>query len=225
MSTAKTAGLSTVVAGFAGAAAFLRFVRPWYRHWGAAQEDISRPMLLDGDIASPVVNTTMAIAVDAAPDQVWPWIAQIGDPPRAGYYSYTWIERLLGMDVQNVAEVLPQYQSPLAGAAVDRNGTMLVKAVEPGRQLVLGPPEGLWIRCTWAIGVFPAEGGSSKLVTRVRGHWSWAEMLRQTPPLTWPLYLLIEPGAFVMERKMLIEIKKRAEALADTTPAGPEAAR
>ena len=36
-------------------------------------------------------------------------------------------------------------------------------------------------------------------------------MLRSTPPYTWPFYLLIEPGAFLMERKMLKEIKRLAE--------------
>jgi hypothetical protein len=36
-------------------------------------------------------------------------------------------------------------------------------------------------------------------------------MLKETPPYSWPLWLLVEPGAFVMERKMLLGIKERAE--------------
>jgi hypothetical protein len=44
-------------------------------------------------------------------------------------------------------------------------------------------------------------------------------MLRTTPPWSWPTWLLIEPGAFIMERKMLREIKRLAEASRDRSPA------
>ena len=47
----------------------------------------------------PMLNSTMAITIDAPPEEVWPWLAQMGDPPRAGY-SYTWIERLVGLRIE-----------------------------------------------------------------------------------------------------------------------------
>jgi hypothetical protein len=190
---------------------------PYYVYWGATTEEIFRAMPLDERVPAPSMNTTMAISINAAPEDVWPWVAQMGDPPRAGYYSYTWIERLLGMHIQNADAVLDSYQRPEVGEALDRNGTMVVQAVEPGQSLVLGPPPSVdWIRCTWAFGIYPGETGETRLVTRVRADWSWRQMLARTPPPTWPLYLFIEPGAFVMERKMLIEIKRRAENLAQT---------
>ena len=79
----------------AGAAAFWFWVRPWYRHWGAADDEIAGPMPLDERVPDPKLTSTMAITIDAPPERIWPWLAQIGDPPRAGYYSYTWIERLV----------------------------------------------------------------------------------------------------------------------------------
>jgi hypothetical protein len=58
----------------------------------------------------------------------------------------------------------------------------------------------------------PIDGHHTRLVMRVRGAWRYRNMLRATPPYTWPFYLLLEPGAFIMERKMLKEIKRLAEA-------------
>jgi deazaflavin-dependent oxidoreductase (nitroreductase family) len=40
---------------------------------------------------------------------------------------------------------------------------------------------------------------------------SYRQMLGGAPPFAWPFLLLLDPGAFVMERKMLLEIKRRAE--------------
>ena len=73
---------------------------------------------------------------------------------------------------------------------------------------------------TWAFVLEPlAEGRATRLITRVRGSFRLRDMLRATPPVAWPMWLVIEPGAFVMERKMLIEIKRRAERTArDSQP-------
>jgi hypothetical protein len=171
-------------------------------------------MLLDELVAKPMLDSTMAISIDASSVHVWPWLVQMGDPPRAGYYSYTWIERWAGMHIENANQILPQFQHLKPGDALDAKGSMTVLAVDEGKELVLGPPPGVdWLKSTWAFGVYPTETGT-RLVTRVRARWSWRRMLQSTPPFAWPLYLLIEPGAFLMERKMLLEIKRRAENLA-----------
>lgn len=71
---------------FAGIAAVtVRPVRRWYLHWGATPAEIDRAMPLDDRIAGPKILSTMAITIDLPPAQVWPWLVQIGDPPRAGY--------------------------------------------------------------------------------------------------------------------------------------------
>lgn len=209
----STAAICALGAAAVGCIAAGRTICPWYQRWGATDDELIRPMLLDDRIANPRVQTTMAISIAAPPEAVWPWLVQVGDPPRAGYYSYTWIERLIGMDIENSRQILPQFQSVSVGDVLDKNGTMIVQAVEPGRFLVLGPPD-MWFRSTWAFGVYPDGSGGSRLVTRVRAGWSWLAMLRHTPPIFWPMYLLIDPGAFIMERKMLKEIKRLAEHLA-----------
>ncbi|HET7055034.1 MAG TPA: hypothetical protein VFI12_01160 [Thermomicrobiales bacterium] len=204
---------TTTVLAAAGGIAFTSVVRPWYHRWGASDEEVMRPMPLDERIPGPTMQTTMAITINARPEAIWPWLVQIGDPPRAGYYSYTWIEKAVGLDIQNAGRILPRFQSVTVGQALDGNGTMVVQAVEPGKSLVLGPPDSIdYLKCTWAFGLYPIDARSTRLVTRVRARWSYRQTLCTTPPWAWPMWLLIDPGAFIMERKMLKEIKGLAEA-------------
>jgi hypothetical protein len=196
----------------ASTAAFFTRVRPWYLRWGATDAEVARSMPLDEHVPDPVLNSTMAITIDARPEEVWPWLAQMGDPPRAGYYSYTWIERLVGLQIENVDTILPQFQSLRVGEALDTGGKMRVLAVEPGHHLVLGPPDSVdTVRCTWAFGLYPVGEQATRLVTRCRARWSYRRMLKEMPLYAALPWLLIEPGAFFMERKMLLEIKKLAE--------------
>jgi hypothetical protein len=45
--------------------------------------------------ASFTVSWTHAITIDAPPEAVWPWIAQLGDE-RGGFYSFTFFENQVG---------------------------------------------------------------------------------------------------------------------------------
>ncbi|CAN5631089.1 hypothetical protein BH23CHL5_BH23CHL5_19910 [soil metagenome] len=116
------------------------------------------------------------------------------------------------MRIANARRIIPEYQSVSVGDVLDKNGTMTVLAVEPGQSLVLGPPADFErARCSWAFELCPEDGSSTRLVARSRATWSYQKTLRETNPLMWPMMLLIEPGAFIMSRKMLKEIKRLAE--------------
>ncbi len=197
-------------------------VRRWYLTWGASADELTRSMPCDDWVTDPNLTSTMAISIVRSPEDIWPWIVQIGDSPRAGYYSYTWIERLVGMRIVNARQIIPEFQSVSVGDVLDKNGTMTVLAVEPGRSLVLGPPADFdRARCSWAFSLFPEIGPSTRLVTRLRANWSYRQVLKDTNPLMWPTMLLIEPGAFIMSRKMLKEIKRLAESTEPVEDAGP----
>src|SRR5690348_1920475 len=60
-------------------------LRPWYMQWGATSEEVKR--IYAGDHLAPDVRSlaTRAISIDAPPEKVWPWIAQVGED-RAGFY-------------------------------------------------------------------------------------------------------------------------------------------
>jgi hypothetical protein len=55
-------------------------VQPWQHRWGATDEDVP-----------DATSTTRAITIAAPPEQVWPWLVQLGYG-RAGWYSYDWID-------------------------------------------------------------------------------------------------------------------------------------
>jgi hypothetical protein len=195
-------------AGALGAIGYLAYARPRMVRWGATDEEIARPMLGDDQIADPLIVTNRAITIEAPPDDVWPWLVQMGELPRAGFYSYEWIERLMGMQVQNADRLEAELQQIEVGKALDRQGNMIVRAIDPGRALVVGPAPGLWLDTTWAMAVYPTGDDHTRLVSRVR-----AKVNRWTP--TAPLWMaMLDPGQFLMERKFLLEVKERAESLA-----------
>jgi hypothetical protein len=201
-------------------ALFRTVVRPWYLHWGATEEEVQRALPLDDHVPNARMNSTMAITIDAPPERIWPWLVQMGDGDRAGYYSFVTIERMIGMNIDNSWRILPRFQRLQVGDALDQAGTMTVLAVEPNRHLVLGPPASIEdVRASWAFALYPLDDRRTRLVTRVHGAWSYPRMFRDNPPWTWPFYLLIEPGAFVMEWKMLREIEARAERMPEAREA------
>ena len=194
---------ATAGSGFAAAAYFL-LVRRWHLRWGATDEEVARAMPLDERIPRPTYVTNRAITIRAAPERVWPWLAQMGELPRGGFYSYAPVERLLKLKVENATRILPDCQHLEVGQALDHAGTMVVQEVEPNRHLVLGPPPGSGLKTTWALGLYETPGGDTRLVSRCR---AW---LPRTPKgMLW--LMMLDPGQFVMERKMLLEIRRLVE--------------
>src|SRR3712207_6784619 len=76
-------------------AAYPTAIRPWHLRWGTTDEEVTRVLPGDDFVPTPTFTSTRAITIHAPPTAVWPWLVQIGNH-RAGWYSYDWIERLLG---------------------------------------------------------------------------------------------------------------------------------
>jgi hypothetical protein len=201
-----------MVLALGGLAAYLGPVRRWMMHWGATEDEIARAMPLDDRVQNATAVSTRAVTIRATPEEVWRWIVQMGDKPRAGYYSYAFIERMQGMEIEGAERILRQFQELREGQALDAGANMLVHYVDAPRFLVLGPSTTVeWMQSTWAFGLYPLADGATRLVTRVRARVSYRAMMRAVPAYLWPLWLFIEPGVFVMERKMLLEIRRLAE--------------
>jgi len=64
---------------------YVTLVRPWHLRWGATDEEVTKP--LPGDEISPEASaqSTHAITIEA-PEEVWPWLMQLGQG-RGGWYS------------------------------------------------------------------------------------------------------------------------------------------
>ena len=168
------------VLGTLAAGAYFTGGRHWMHHWGATCEE---PM-------------THAVEIDAPPEEVWPWLAQIGQD-RGGFYSYEWLENLAGCEMRNAGEIHPEWQHREPGEKVMLHPAigLPVSRFEPGRALAL---EG------WgSFELEPLDGGCrTRLVAR-------GEPARGASALFYAL--LVEIPHFVMEREMLLGIKRRAE--------------
>lgn len=181
---------------------------PWYPDWGATDSDLALPM--EGDLLIPhyTYRTTLAVTVDARPEDIWPWLVQMGYQ-RGGLYSYDWLDRLFGfLDRPSADRILPEYQhlSPGDEIPIGRGPAFPVREVAPGRALVLGGKAGdfEWI---WQFGLYPTAEDRTRLVSRSTAR------LPQT--LSWRVFMwALKPAAFLMTRRMLIGIKSRAERLA-----------
>ena len=179
--------------------AYRLWIQPWQHRWGATDDEVHRTMPGDGLIPD-AASTTRAITIAAPPEQVWPWLVQLGYG-RAGWYSYDWIDN----DGQPSADrIIPELQRLQVGDQILMLPGMgpRVREVEPNRYFVAGDQEA----GVWCLALSPAVGGC-RLVSRWRVDWPLT-------PATAFWILLSDPGAFIMERKMLKGIRLRAEAAA-----------
>ena len=201
---AATAGMAFVL--YAATAVVLW---PLHRRWGSVPAEHAFALPGDAPLRNSAFELQHAVTIDAPPEQVWPWLVQLGQD-RAGFYSYDWLERAFGVRVHNVTEIRPEWQMRQAGDRVRATqasylGGILghdlgwtVKEVQPGRAMVLQH---------WgAFVLVPTEGGKTRFIIRTKvgdpAIPAWAAPLDM---------IAFELPHFIMERKMMLQIKALAE--------------
>jgi hypothetical protein len=190
-------------------AAGVALVRARCLRWGATDEELQVALPGDELVAAADLTATRAVTVRASVDGVWPWIAQLGQG-RGGFYSYDFLEDLVGCDIHSAERVVAEWQSIDVGDVVHLHPEvgLVVAVVEPGRALVLrgGVPIGRMAPpydFTWAFVLRDQADGITRLVVRERYGYS-----------RWWARLLVEPTeviSFVMSQRMLRGIRERAE--------------
>ena len=173
--------------------------RPWALTWGSTAEEIARPMPGDEVLAQPTFNATRAVTIEATPEEIWPWIVQIGYR-RAGFYSYD----LLDNDgIPSSERILPEYQTLKVDDLIPLSKTADVRVTEldPPRFMVLVfEVEGTWSDATWVWGLYSENASNTRLVTRLRAD---ARGVRAR--------VFLDLGEIIMMRKCMLGIKRRAE--------------
>jgi len=187
--------------------------------WGASRQDSHGPLPGD-DLVPARWQTTRGIAIPTPAAQVWPWLIQMGYG-RGGWYSYDWLERLAGVGAfaegGSARRIVPELQALEVGdtVALSKVGGLSVAVLDPPHALVLryrmsmltgaAATEGdrAVLDWTWSFTLIPVDEVSCRLVVRVRADYRPA-LLRVFFPL------VLEPAHFVMERKMLRSIERRA---------------
>jgi hypothetical protein len=107
---------SAAVMGSA-AAVYILVVRPRQLSWGATGEEADAALAGDGLIPGPDLVATRVITIHAPADQIWPWIAQLGQG-RGGFYSYDVLENLIGCDIRSADRVVAEWQDVKVGDEV-----------------------------------------------------------------------------------------------------------
>lgn len=183
---------------------YMRYVRPWQLRWGSTNAEVARLMPGDEIVENPSFDATRAVTIDAAPEDIWPWIVQMGFG-RAGWYSYDWIDNLgrpssmkIHREMQNieVGDMIPIDPR-------ERHG-FRVKGFVPNQWMLWGDRHG---KITWCWGLYPIDENSTRLVTRVKVKYDWLH-----PSIFFNM--IFDVGDIVMMRKCLHGIRDRAELIA-----------
>jgi hypothetical protein len=188
--------------------------------------------IMPGDclVPNPMGVVTHGITIDAPPEHVWPWLAQMG-AGRAGWYSY---DRIDNGGHSSADAVVPELQHVASGdimpATPGMTDAFRVAVVRPPHDLILTVPEpGGANQVSWEFLLMPLNHARTRLIVRGRISRRWPGSIRERarPPgplifieriyeilahMPKPLMLAAAGlGHHVMQVRMLKSIKRRAE--------------
>ena len=202
-------GRAVALGAVVGGVASLPLLRGWAITHGATDAELAARLPGDDVVPRANVVATRAIAIAAPPEDVWPWLVQIGQG-RGGFYSFDWLGNTLGLDIHSADAIEQRWQDLAVGGLVPLAKDVALEAVvvDTPRALVLhgtvargatSPP----FDFTWAFVLVPRPDGTSRLVVRERYGYTrrWAS-------------LVVEPTqavSTIMTIGMLRGIRSRAE--------------
>ncbi len=167
--------------------------------WGVSDEEVARRYPCDDLVPAAALRAWRGVTVQAPPDEVWPWVAQL----RLAPYSYDWIDNLGRRSPQQLRGLA----EPAAGqhfTAVGGRPTGRILSVEPGVQLTASIMGGVMSY------VLVPEGGPDDGATRL--------LLKiAASPGRWVAPLL-SVGDLVMARRQLLNLKRLAEQTSTRSP-------
>lgn len=199
------------------AVGLLYAARRYFRDWGTTKEESGGVLAGDELVGSPVLQATEGVWIEAAAEEVWPWLVQMGQD-RGGLYSFEALENALGLEYRNADRIHPEWQNLAVGDSVRlvprgwlglrRGVEMTVTQVDPPHSIVLraAPPDLPW-EMVWSFHLLPRWEDRCRLLIRSRlalrhpGEVAFAE--------------LVGPARAFVTRGMLLGIKRRAELFPD----------
>jgi len=147
-------------------------------------------------------RSTRAITIFAPPEEVWPWLVQVGYR-RGGWYANDLLDNFARPSAR---EIIPQLQDLHVGQWLawvpwpsERSALVVDSFVAPEWLLWRSPNR------SWSWRLVPLEGGRTRLISRLNTVYEWSR------PLVLGTVLLMEVADYPMMRRMLRGIRKRAE--------------
>lgn len=204
--------LIAVVVWAAVTAVYLLFLWPWMQTWGATEAEIKATLPGDNIVPHANLRSTKGITIQAPPAAVYPWLLQIG-VDRGGMYSYDWLENLFGLNVHTVDRIVPEYQKTQPGDfwrftpkdyVLNPGPGLYVQQLIENEAVLLcfgleGKPDEACFD-TWQFVLVPQADGSTRLLLRSN------MAIPQELPIKLTYFV-----QFLMERKMLLTLRSRAE--------------
>ncbi len=182
---------------------------PWMDRWGATDQEVAATYVGDELVSQPASFVNRAVTINAKPEQIYPWVVQLG-AGKGGMYSYSWLEtNILRCELINADRIHEEWQDLKVGDLVKMCPNdfgpppYIVAQIEPNQAIVMGHRENdEWVDL-WQFVLTPQSDGTTRLILRTRtmavgGFWD-----------------VIHPGVFIMERGMLLGIKQRAESMTE----------
>lgn len=207
-------GFKDFIEGISGAALiaacvlFRPLIRPWYSRWGTTNDEVNRSLPGKEYVPHPKGGYTQATTIRASVSEVWLWLAQIGQG-RGGFYSYDALENLIGCNIHSADRIVPELQhwADREGLRLHPNVPPIPLAVfEPDMTLLFGGRDEKEIGNSWGFYLEKIDENTTRLIAR--WHFDYIPKLGNKI-----LYNgIVEPISGVMQRKMLLGIKRRAEA-------------
>jgi hypothetical protein len=184
---------------------------PWISTWGTTKEEARQSLPGDELVPNPTTQSTLAVTIDASPEEVWPWLVQMG-ADRGGFYTYLLIENtLLRLGVQNADRIHPEWQDIKVGDRFrfipkDYPGPPL-----PGPVVAAMEPNGTLLMC---MGGKIGEHCASRtwnFILEQKGEETTRLLLRSRDSGLDVFDRVLGPGISIMDRGMLLGIKQKAQ--------------
>ena len=213
----KIVGVAAAAAVVYGACVRARLMR-----WGATVEEVAGPYPGADLVPDGERGATMAVTIGVPPDQVWPWLVQLGGD-RGGWYSW---DHLDNAGRPSADRVHPEWQDIALGdhvtyrtrrhgpvdawevAALDRNRFLGLRGLSDLRGRRLDPTQprpSAYTEGLWGFLSNELPGGSTRLV--IGGYQAfrprWLGRL-----LTYWLY---PPVVWIMQARMMAALKRNVE--------------
>jgi hypothetical protein len=185
---------------------------PWMTTWGSSTEEAHTRLPGDELVPQPTFQSTRAVTIMATPERIWPWLVQIGQD-RGGFYSYDWLENLVGADIHNADRIVPEWQHRVRGDFVPSlrpdYARGRVRDIAGWRIGWLEPHRGFALIGWGAFVLVPLDRDRTRLIVRTRSAAVPGAFFSRFADITFG-----RPLHFVMERRMLLGIKERVEGTA-----------
>jgi proline iminopeptidase len=173
------------------------------------REEEWRPLPGDGLLPDAKGRWTHAVTIHAPPRAIWPWLVQMGCR-RGGWYSYDGLDN---GSLPSAHRIHPELQEVAVGDLMAWTPKAVegffVAEIEPERALILHGDAGGLYRVTWAFVLEPIDAQTTRLLVRVSGDYE-----RRSAGLY--LHVIGRPMHFAMQRKQLLTLRKRIEAVSAT---------